>query len=411
MALTITRLDFKIAQAKPSEVELQPGDVRDIPISIDRSGGYRGPIEIGIEASAIVEASPVVVVTQDENSATVRLQVKRGVSSGDSVATVRATAKELQVGATASISVRIFKPLVLAATVATNARNVTAVAMHGKYDGVLKLLSGSADGAVHAWYRPDPKRHPSEFKWAWTQTEHSRTVTSLAYSFDGRQALSGSLDGTAGLWETHTRNQLIRKLNDKGEWHKSGVWSVFFQPRGPLPAQYGEAAGGTLDSPAPVSISDDVGVLWGGLEGSEGIGPKLLAIGGKKKLAKFTPIAPETTLKNAETRIGQPAAEGYELAGLTGDVLSMYHSGRLEVQFANSGGPLKSMSLGADGKRACALGHDGQVRVWNVATKKLLPGFPWKPEGGDVSAAAISPDGSQLLIGSADGALRLWKLP
>jgi WD40 repeat protein len=178
-----------------------------------------------------------------------------------------------------------------------------------------------------------------------------------------------------------------------------------------LPAQYGEAAGGTLDSPAPVSISDDVGVLWGGLEGSEGIGPKLLTIGGKKKLAKFTPIAPETTLKNAETRIGQPAAEAYELAGLTGDVMSMYHSGRLEVQFANSGGPLKSMSLGADGKRACALGHDGQVRVWNVATKKLLPGFPWKPEGGDVSAATISPDGSQLLIGSADGALRLWKLP
>jgi serine/threonine protein kinase len=408
--VAITKLDFRIAEVQPSEFDLQPGDSRDIRVTLDRKG-LGGFIEVELEPSAVVARTSVVHLNSLEMTATLQLQVQPSAPIGETNVTIKATARNLGIVVPMTVPLRIFRPLALTATVTTNARHVTAVAMHGRYDGVLKLLSGSVDGAVHSWYRPEPKRRPSEFKWAWTQTEHSRAVTSLSYSSDGRQALSGSLDGTAGLWETHTRNQLIRKLNEKGEWHKSGVWAVFFQPRGPLPAQFGEAAGGTLDSPAPVSISDDLGVLWGGLEGDDALGPKIVTIGGKKKLAKFTPSAPEMTLKNAQTRIGQPAADNYELAGMTGDALSVYHRGRLEAQLSNSGGPLKSMSLSADGKRVCALGKDGMVRVWSVTTKKLLPGFPWKPDGGEVSAATVSPDGSQMLLGSPDGQLKLWKLP
>src|SRR5207237_562200 len=131
---TIAKVDFRIAQAPPADIELQPGDTRQLALTIDRSLGYAGPIEISLADSP-------------------------------------------------------------------------AIAMHGSYDGALKILAGSADGGIHCWYRPDPARHPNEFKWDWTLTEHKKAVTCLAYSPDGRQAVSGSADGTAALWDTHTRNQ------------------------------------------------------------------------------------------------------------------------------------------------------------------------------------------------------------
>jgi serine/threonine protein kinase/WD40 repeat protein len=407
--LTITKYDFRIAQVEPPEFDLQPGDSRDLRVTLDRKG-FGGAIDVEVDSSAAVAPTGVVRLDAKQTSATLRLQVKPSAAVGDTQISIKATARDLGLVVPVTVPLRISRPLALVATLTTNARQVTAVAMHGQYDGVLKVLSGSADGAIHSWYRPEPKRRPSEFKWAWTQEEHKRAVAALAFSPDGRQALSGSLDGTAGVWETHTRNQLLRKLNEKGEWHKSGVWGVYFQPRGAVPAQFGDAAGGQLDNPAPVSISDDLAILWGGTDGEDAGGAKLVAVNGRKKLAKYGPPPPATTLRVASTRIGQSAAEGYELAGLTGDLVGVFHNGRFQAQLPSPGGALKSFSLSADGQRACALGADGRIRVWSVASKKLLPGFPWKSDT-EVSAVTISPDGTQLLVGGPEGALRLWKLP
>jgi WD40 repeat protein len=302
----------------------------------------------------------------------------------------------------------IYHPPTLVATVSSNAGPVTAVALFGNYDGVFKALSGHEDGSLKAWYRPEPKRRPSEFKWAWTETEHKRAILALEYSADGFQALTGSGDGIVGLWDTRTKNQLIRKYNEKGEWHKRGVWCVYFQAPGQLPQQFGDAAGASLDKASPVSISDDMGVLWSTTGDDDTNGPRFLSVSGKKKLAKFG-VPPAESLRSPPTHVGQTLADGYELAGVGGDQLSVYKRGTLLAQLPKAKTPIQAMVLSGGGVRALALG-DGRVSVWDVSAKRAIPGFPWKPDS-NVTAAAISADGGLLLTGNVEGLLQLWKLP
>ena len=60
-----------------------------------------------------------------------------------------------------------------------------------------------------------------------TFTGHSRVVSSVAFSPDGRTALSGSTDGTLKLWEVATGKEL-RTLTG----HLNTVNSVAFSPDG-----------------------------------------------------------------------------------------------------------------------------------------------------------------------------------
>ena len=59
------------------------------------------------------------------------------------------------------------------------------------------------------------------------QIGHSITVLSVAFSADGRTALSGSWDKTLKLWDV-TKGKLLRTF----EGHSDAVWSVAFSPDG-----------------------------------------------------------------------------------------------------------------------------------------------------------------------------------
>jgi serine/threonine protein kinase/WD40 repeat protein len=406
--VTISTQEYRIAKIEPRELDLQPGDSRDVRVTLDRSGRYGGAVQVMIEESAAVEMSNPVTIDADKTSANVRLRVKSSATSGETAFTVKTWGTQLNLIQTTTGVLRAFKPLTLVATVSSNAGPITAVAIHGSYGDVLKVLSGHEDGSIKAWYRPEPKRRPSEFKWAWTETEHKRAISALEYSADGFQALTGSGDGMVGLWDTRTKNQLIRKYNEKGDWHKRGVWCVYFQAPGQLPQQFGDAAGATLDKASPVSISDDMGILWSTTGDDDTNGPRFLSVSGRKKLAKFSVPSAES-LRSPSTHIGQTLADGYELAGIGGDQLSVYKRGALLATLPKAKTPIQAMVLSGGGARALALG-DGRVSLWDVSAKRAIPGFPWKPDS-NVTAAAISADGTLLLTGTAEGLLQVWKLP
>jgi serine/threonine protein kinase/WD40 repeat protein len=98
--------------------------------------------------------------------------------------------------------------------------------------------------------------------------------------------------------------------------------------------------------------------------------------------------------------------------------------------FSRPGATL-SMVFSADGKRVLTGGGDGGVRLWDIASGKLLARFQggsleqtvklkddliyregpaYAPEPA-VPAVAFSPDGKYALSGSLDGTVRLWRLP
>ena len=97
------------------------------------------------------------------------------------------------------------------------ADNVTSVAFSpdGKW-----ALSGSNDNTVRLWDCQTGKELRSFLG-------HSDAVSSVAFSPDGKWALSGSDDKTVRLWDCHTGQELRSFLG-----HSKDVNSVAFSPDG-----------------------------------------------------------------------------------------------------------------------------------------------------------------------------------
>jgi WD40 repeat protein len=83
---------------------------------------------------------------------------------------------------------------------------------------------------------------------------HSTGVTSVAFSPDGRRAVSGAYDGTVRLWDVATGREIQRGFD-----HRNGVWSVAFLPDG----QRILSAGGGMRSATQMLPGYDFAIrLW-----------------------------------------------------------------------------------------------------------------------------------------------------
>jgi small GTP-binding protein len=69
-------------------------------------------------------------------------------------------------------------------------------------------------------------------------------------------------------------------------------------------------------------------------------------------------------------------------------------------------GPVNSVALSADGSRALSGSGDNTVRVWDMASGKMLRVL--EGHTGSVYAVALSADGSRALSGSGDNTVRVW---
>jgi len=237
---------------------------------------------------------------------------------------------------------------------------VTSVAFSP--DGKL-ALSGSEDNSLKLW-------DVSTGRELRTFNGHSFLVESVAFSPDGKLALSGSWDNSLKLWDVSTGREL-RTFNG----HSSQVISVAFSPDGKL------ALSGSVDN----SLK-----LW-----QVSTGRELRTFNGHSSMVYSVAFSPDGKLAlsgsvDKSLKLWQ-VSTGHELRTFNGHSSIVY-----------------SVAFSPDGKLALSGSVDNSLKLWKVSTGRELRTFNGHSD--DVSSVAFSPDGKFALSGSFDDSLKLWEV-
>ena len=255
-------------------------------------------------------------------------------------------------------------------------------------------------------------------------------VDSVAFSPDGRMLASGSVDGSARLWDVATHKQLGSRLAA----NTLPVSSVAFNANGRFLATGGDYGTVQLWDVATHRLLSSLGVRY---DSSVAFSPagRILAVGSSDGAVQLIDVATRKevailvpSLSSSLGAIKIPSAP--LLASKLGPVNSIAFSPNGRQLVAGSGGgtvelwdlssdtilgsllttkagPVNSVAFSPDGKLLAAGSGDGMVRLWDTATGRQL-GSPLTTKAGPVNSVAFSPDGKLLAAGSGDGMVWLW---
>jgi WD40 repeat protein len=225
-------------------------------------------------------------------------------------------------------------------------------------------LSGSRDMTLRLWEVESGKE-------VWVFQGHTDPITSVAFSPNGRYALSGSRDMTLRLWEVESGKE-VRVF----QGHTGLVTSVAFSPDG----RY--ALSGSYDTTLrfwEVASGKEVRVFQG---------------------------HPQQVTSVAFSSDGR-----YVLSVSSNQILQLWEvaSGKKERVFQGHTSWVRSIAFSPDGRYALSGSEDKTLRLWEVASGKEVRVF--RGHTGLVTSVAFSPDGRYVLSsGSMDKTLRLWEV-
>jgi WD40 repeat protein len=241
-----------------------------------------------------------------------------------------------------------------------------------------EVLTGSQDNTAILWEAQTGRR-------VRTLEGHSYWVLSVAFSPDGRQVLTGSQDRTARLWEART-GRLLRTF----QGHAGGINSVAFSPDGK------EVLTGSDDKTA---------ILWE------------VRTGGQLR-----------SFQGHTDEVVSVASSGDGRQVLTGSrdktaMLWEVRTGRLLRTIRGHTEPVTSVAFSPDGLLVLTGSMDDAAVLWEARTGRALHSFrSFQGHPGRVTSVAFSPDGRHVLTGSSslrqirgdsfdlwDGAAILWE--
>ncbi|QJX00109.1 protein kinase domain-containing protein [Frigoriglobus tundricola] len=279
----------------------------------------------------------------------------------------------------------------------------------------LRIVTGSEDHTAKVW---DARTGADALVLAPHETAtgalvyrsgHSSSVTAAAFSRDGTQVLTASLDRSVKLWDARTGAEVLTFRGDK-----YGVLTAALSPDGHTLATGSREGARTRDARTGKELH--------ALTGHTG---EVTSVSFRPDGARILTTGRDKTARVWDARTG---AELLKLEGHTGWVISGAFCGdgsrivtgsedkTAKVWDAGTGkellkldghtGWVISAMFSADGSRIVTGGEDGTARMWDATSGKEL----LKLEGHTnwVSGAAFAPDGSRIVTGSHDKTVKIW---
>ena len=238
---------------------------------------------------------------------------------------------------------------------------------------------------------------------------HTGHVTSVAWSPNGKQLLTGSEDKTAKIWDAESTKLLLTLSG-----HNGGVTSVAWSPDGNWLA--------TASDDRTVRIWNSAGDLQRTLEQKDAVqsvawspNSNWVAIGSRDRTASVwnagsghrrqTFIGHDDTVSSvAWSPDGDRLATGSW--DKTARVWDVFHLGRKNLKLAGHTDWVSSVAWTRDGRRL-ATGSGKKVRIWDARTGTPLSVIP-DNDNGDVTSLAWSPNGTRLATASWDKTAKVW---
>ena len=200
---------------------------------------------------------------------------------------------------------------------------------------------------------------------------HKSWVTSVAFAPDGKWAISGSRDKSAILWDVAT-GRVLRRL----EGHDSDVNAVAVSADGHR---------------VLTGSSDNTVRLWDSETGAE-----LVRLEGHTDSVRSVALSPDGR---------------WALSGGVDHTLRLWdlESGEELRQFDGHEGWVNGVAFAPDGRRVLSGSADRTVRLWDAVMGQEICRFREHTDA--VQSVAFSPDGRRALSGGLDRAVRVWRLP
>jgi WD40 repeat protein len=277
---------------------------------------------------------------------------------------------------------------------------------------------------------------------------HTKAVTSLHLTTDGKRIFSGSLDATVKSWDLKLAKNLTTFPTGQP------IYGLAFSPNSRylalefkdtvkvvdiadpsskknLPTGNGNALPGAYwvddDRIAWIGPSSHSSVPIVGFGNSAGHSMRISAVQASPNHQQVITIGEETwlcetnpngmLLQRSKTPIGESTSAVFSptrllVAVATADKkIALYdlQTRTITMTLEGAASPAHCMAYLPAGDRLLSAGDDGVVHLWDVSTGKEVRHFSTGAKG--VSSMIVTPDGKQIITGGVDGVIRVWAMP